>query len=160
MSERTRQLMHGDTARRTFVLRDMPIRLRAAEFIVEHADDDAIVTVKPAGKTRPQEERYHAMVGDIAGQWEFCNRKWDTESMKRLLIDQFKRDTINDPEFRPLWAEVGTIDMAPSIDGTGVVALGVQSRRFPRKLAAAFITWLFAFGAEVGVEWSNEKAPA
>ena len=42
----------------------------------------------------------------------------------------------------------------PRIDGSGVVALGTQSRRFPKKLASAFVEWLYALGAEVGVRWS------
>lgn len=147
------------TDRRVFVLAHDQARRNAAAFVAQ-APEGWRVTVEPPRKTRDQEERYHAMIGDIARQWQFCDRTWDAESMKRLLIDQFKRDTINDPEFRDLWKQVGAIDMAPSIDGTGVVALGVQSRRFPKPLATAFITWLFAFGAEVGVEWSNEAVPA
>lgn len=117
------------------------------------------VTIEPPAKTRLQEERYHAMIGDIAAQFELHGRRWDPESMKRLLVDQFRRDTMHDPEFARLWASMGTMEMAPSIDGTGLVALGWQTRRFPKKLASAFIEWLFAFGAEVEIHWSNERRP-
>jgi NinB protein len=143
------------TKRRLFILAHETARGLARQAIDDPAHAGWWVRITPPGKSRGQEERYHAMIGDIAKQWEFCGRLWDAESMKRLLIDQFRRDTIRDPEFADLWAEVGTMEMAPSIDGSGVVALGFQSRRFPKKLASGFIEWLFAFGAENGVEWSE-----
>ncbi len=97
----------------------------------------------------------HAMIDDIAEQWEFCGRLWDAEDMKRLLIDQFRRDTIKDPAFAELWKAMRQVDLAPAIDGTGVVALGVQSRRFSKELATAFISWLFAFGDERNIRWTD-----
>lgn len=117
------------------------------------------VTIAMPAKTRPQEERYHAMIGDIAKQFALHGRLWDSESMKRLIVDQFRRDTAKDPDLGPLWDSMGTMEMAPSIDGTGLVALGWQTRRFPRKLAGALIEWLFAFGAENEIIWSNERQP-
>lgn len=122
---------------------------------VQEAPAGMWVTISEAKKSREQEERYHAMLGDIADQWTLHGRKWDAESMKRLCVDQFKRDTIRDPDLATLWHEMGSIEMAPSIDGSGVVALGTQTRRFPKKLASAFIEWLYALGAEVGIRWSE-----
>ncbi len=142
------------TTPRKFILAHPAARHNAVES-VRTAPDGWVVTVKEPGKTRDQEEKYHAMIGDIAKQWDFCNRKWDADSMKRLLIDQFKRDTINDPEFADAWKAMGIVDMAPSIDGSGVVMLGVQSRKFPKKLASGFVEWLYAFGAEQGIRWSE-----
>lgn len=104
-------------------------------------------------KSREQESKYHAMLSDVAQQWEFCGRKWDASDVKRLCLDQFRRDTIKDPELAQEWAKLDAMDMAPSIDRTGVVALGVQSSKLTRVLASAFIEWLYAFGAEVGVDW-------
>jgi hypothetical protein len=111
-------------------------------------------------KSRIQEEKYHAMIGDIADQYVFCERLWDAEDMKRLCIDQFRRDTINDTDFKELWAEVSKIELAPSLDGSGTVALGVQSRRFQKKLAIAFIEWLFAFGSDHDIAWSDPMEAA
>jgi len=115
--------------RRTYV---MPIGRANALAAVQEATDGQVVTVSDPKKTRPQEERYHAMLGDLADQWTLHGRKWDEESMKRLCVDQFRRDTAKDPELGPLWDEMGTVEMAPSIDGSGVVALGWQTRRFPK----------------------------
>lgn len=107
-------------------------------------------------KSRAMEAKYHAMIGEIAEVWEHFGRKWDAADLKRLLLDQFRRDTIKDPAFQQLWWSMGEAQMVPSIDGSGFVMLGVQSRKFPAKLAAGFIEWLYAFGAELKIEWSNE----
>lgn len=106
-------------------------------------------------KSRDQEKKFHAMIGEIALVWEHFGRKWDAADLKRLLLDQFRRDTIKDPALQQLWWTMGEAQMVPSIDGTGFVMLGVQSRRFPAKLAAAFIEYLYAFGAELNIQWED-----
>lgn len=108
-------------------------------------------------KSRDQEKLYHCLITDIAEQYEHCGRKWDTESMKRILLEQFKRNTIKDPEIAPLWDRMGQLEMAPSLDGSGVVMLGAQSRKFPAKLASIFVEWLYSLGTELGVQWSEPK---
>jgi hypothetical protein len=99
----------------------------------------------------------HAMLQDLSDQWTLHGRKWDIESMKRLCVDQFRRDTAKDPDLAELWESMGTMEMVPSIDGSGIVALGWQTKLFPKKLASALIEWLFALGAEVGCQWSDPK---
>lgn len=108
-------------------------------------------------KSREQEERYHAMIGDIAKQYRHCGKEWKLDDMKRILVDQFRRDTFNDPDFADLWAKMGVSEMAPSLRGEGVVLLGVQTRKFPSKLASVFIEWLYALGAELNIQWSEPK---
>ena len=132
-------------------------RRRAIEYI-RNAPDGHVVRVSEPRKSREQEEKYHAMVGEIAAQFKFCDRLWDAEDMKRLLLDQFRRDTVKDPDFAELWKGMGVVEMAPSIDGAGVVALGVQSRKFPKKLASAFVEWLHAFGAERDIVFEDRAA--
>lgn len=141
---------------RVIVLAHATARRRAAEFCGEAADGTVVKFLSPR-KTRPQEERYHAMIDDIASQITLHGRKWDNESMKRLCVDQFRRDTAKDPELAELWGDMGTVEMAPSIDGSGIVALGWQTRKFPKRLASAFIDWLFALGAERNVVWTDEQ---
>lgn len=139
--------------KRTFILVHPEARRRAHQAIDEANDGFRVIVCEPL-KSRDQEEKYHAMIGDIAKQWEFCGRKWNSEDVKRLCLDQFRRDTINDPDLSDEWSKMRLVDMAPSIDKTGVVALGVQSRKLTKKLASAFVEWLYAFGAEIEVSWS------
>lgn len=117
------------------------------------------VVIRRQIKSRDQEEKYHAMIADIAEQWHYHGRKWDKEDMKRLLVDAFKHETLANPEnyegFDRLWRQVGELKLAPAIGRDGFVALGEQTRRFPAKLANAFISWLQAFGDEQGVVWTD-----
>lgn len=109
-------------------------------------------------KSREQEKLYHALIGDIAQQYRLYNMQWDADDMKKLLLDQFRRETMKVEEFRPLWYNLGEMRMVPSIDGSGFVWVGeVKSRKFPAKLASLFIEYLYSFGAEVGVVFSNPK---
>lgn len=115
------------------------------------------VTFSPPAKTREQEEKAHAMIGDIARQLRLHGKLWDVETIKRLVVDQFRRDTAKDPDLAPLWESMGTMEMMPSLDGTGIVAIGWQTKRFPKALYSAWIEWLLAFGAEHDIEWSNDS---
>jgi len=118
------------------------------------------VTISPPAKTRPQEERAHAMIGDISEQVRIFDRLWDEETIKRLCVDQFRRDTSNDPDFKDDWESMGIMEVMPSLDGRGVVSVGWQTRRFSKKLYGGFIEWLFSFGASHEVVWSEKaKAP-
>lgn len=152
--------MRAQFDKRVLVLRSEEIRDRAVTLLhslpidVERPLRVVVDDPLPA-KSREQEQKYHAMIGDISRVFVHAGRKWGADDMKRLLVDQFRRDTINDPAIRDLWSSMGFIEMAPALDGSGVVALGVQTRKFPSKLAAVFIEWLYAFGAELNVNWSE-----
>src|SRR3546814_11794284 len=77
--------------------------------------------------------------------------------MKRILVDAFKHETKNDPDFVDLWANMGDLRLVPAIGRDGFVPLGEQTRRFPKKLAAAFIDWIYAFMAENRIACTDPK---
>jgi hypothetical protein len=97
--------------------------------------------VKDASKSREQEEKYHAIIGDIAKQAQHLGAKWGAEDWKRLLVDQFVR-------------EIGLTGgkVIPNLDGTGIVQLGFQTRNFTTGQGSKFIEFLLAWCAENGVE--------
>lgn len=137
------------TTKRTFILVHDQARENAARFCAAAPDGWMAVFSEPT-KKRIQEEKYHAMIGDIARQITHIGRKWDTESMKRLLIDEFA------DEMRAAGTPLhGDGSVVPSLDGRRIVQLGIQSRDFYVKEAAAFIEFLYAFGAARGVHWSE-----
>lgn len=116
------------------------------------------IEVKPPLKSREQEQHYHAMIGDIARQVPYNGKMRDADGWwKRLLIDAFKHETKDDPEFAAEWAKFGALQMVPALNHDGFVLIGEQSRKFSVKLAAGFINWLGAFGAEHEVKWSVSK---
>ena len=96
--------------------------------------------IKPINKSREQEEKYHAMIGEIAKQAQHLGAKWDAESWKRLLVDQFCRDS-----------NIKTGVVIPNLSGDGIVQLGFQTRKFTKEQASEFVEWLHAWGAEHGV---------
>lgn len=106
------------------------------------------ITIRDPIKSREQEEKYHAMLSDIARDCRLYTRQLRKESWKRLCVDAFKCDTKDDPELAELWRRVGGIETLPALNHPGFISLGEQTRSFGVKLAAAFITWLQAFGAD------------
>ncbi len=108
------------------------------------------VHCSPPVKRRAQEERYHAMIGDIARQHQFMGRHWDADDMKRLLVDAFAQAMRG--AGTPLHHDGRVV---PSLDGQRVVQLGIQTSEFYVAEASEFIEYLFAFGAEHGIEWTD-----
>lgn len=109
-------------------------------------------------KTREQEKRYHAMLGDISKQAQHLNQVLDVDSWKRLCVKQFADDCIaNDIDrLADYWRKNG-FRLMPSIDGKSLVTLGKQTREFPKYVAAGFIEWLYHFGSENKIVWSDPK---
>lgn len=96
--------------------------------------------IKPDSKSRDQEQKYHAMLGEIAAQASHLGAKWSTEDWKRLMVDLFAKET---------GLQGGKI--IPTLDGAGIVQLGLQTRNFTKEQAMEFITFLEAWGANNGI---------
>ena len=125
------------------------------------ADEGYIVTIGPPVKRRIQEEKYHAMIGDIADQCKFMQRTWSKEEWKRLLIDAYVRVARENAkaEGKPDPFS-GHGEVVPSLEGNGFVQLGIQSRGFSIKQAAEFIEYLFAYGSKESVIFGDERIAA
>lgn len=96
--------------------------------------------VKDASKSREQEEKYHAIIGDIAKQAQHMGAKWDAETWKRLLVDKYCRETGLNSQ------------IMANLDNDGLVQLGFQTRKFSKEQASEFVEFLLAWCAENGVE--------
>ena len=103
-----------------------------------------ILEIKDAGKSREQEEKYHAMLGEIAKQAQHLGSKWDAESWKRLLVDQFCKDS-----------GIRTGVVIPNLSGDGIIQLGFQTRKFTKEQATEFVEFLHAWGAQHGITYSE-----
>lgn len=97
--------------------------------------------IKAQSKSREQEEKYHAIIGDIAKQAQHMGAKWSAEDWKRLLVDQFMRD----------YGDSGG-KVIPNLDSTGIVQLGFQTRKFSKEQASEFVEWLLQWCAEHEIE--------
>jgi hypothetical protein len=98
------------------------------------------IEVKDASKSREQEEKYHAIIGDISKQAKHMGSKWGAEDWKRLLVDLYARN-------RMMYGA----PILPNLDGTGIVQLGVQTRHFTKEQASEFVEFLQAWAADNGV---------
>ncbi len=128
------------------------LQRRTAMSYVADAPLGLMMTLSEPTKKRIQEEKYHAMIGDLAAQIEHLGRKWDADDMKRLLVDDFAE--IMRAAGSPLHHDSR---VTPSLDGRRIVQLGIQTREFRVKEAAQFIEYLYSIGAERGVVWSEPK---
>lgn len=124
-----------------------------AKAAIDSLPDGWWVKLYEGDKSRDQEEKYHAMISDIAKAMVGEDGRVDADSWKRLLVDQFKADTLNDDDIGPYWKS-NPLNIVPSLDRQRLVTLGEQTRKFPKKVAMAFITWLDAWAIEHDVSLS------
>lgn len=96
--------------------------------------------VKDASKSREQEEKYHAIIGDIAKQAQHMGAKWSADDWKRLLVDLYCVEK-----------QLPNGKVVPSLDMTGIVQLGMQTRHFTKEQASEFVEFLQSWAAENGV---------
>ena len=95
--------------------------------------------INPASKSRPQEEKYHAIIGEIARQAQHMGATWDAETWKRLLVDKYCR-------------EIGlNSQIMANLDNNAIIQLGIQTRKFTKEQASEFVEFLLAWSAENGV---------
>ncbi len=96
--------------------------------------------IKQQSKSREQEQKYHAIIGEVAQQAWHMGSKWDAETWKRLLVDKYCRETgINS-------------QIMANLDSNGLVQLGVQTRKFTKEQASEFVEFLIAWCDENGIE--------
>ena len=140
------------TDRRILVLAHSEARQRAVA-AVQSAPAGYVVQIGPATKKRIQEEKYHAMIDEIAKQSTYAGKSWHREDMKRILVD----------EFADAMRVAGTPirhdgRLIPSENGRRVIQLGIQTRDFLVDEASEFIEFLTCWGAERGVEFAEPVA--
>lgn len=109
-----------------------------AELIAGHKIS---LTFKKQTRSDQQNKLFHAIIGDIAKQAQHAGARWDLESWKRFLVDQWAKET---------GRSSGRV--ALSLDGERVVQLGMQTRHFNKTDASEFTEWLFAWCTENGVK--------
>lgn len=108
------------------------------------------IEIKRPCKSREQEARYHAMIGDIAATVTIDGRKYDRDVWKALLVDDFAEEMRR--QGTPL-SHPGRV--IPSMDGSRVVTIRPSSSRFRKSEAAEFIEYLYATGTELGARFSD-----
>ena len=137
--------------KRIFILAHTQARANAARYI-HAAPDGHMVTVSEPKRKDLQNDKFHAMLSDIAKVCLFMGTKQHADDWKRLLVDSFAK--VMREAGTPLHHDGRVI---PSLDFQRVVQLGIQTKDFYVKEAAEFIEYLYSYGAEHSVLWTEPK---
>jgi hypothetical protein len=97
--------------------------------------------IKKATRSTDQNDMFHALIDQVAKAMKTAGSDWSPEDWKRLLIDQWAKET-----------DRKISKVAPSLDGERVVQLGLQSHKFTKEEGSEFIEWLMAWMANKGIE--------
>jgi len=105
------------------------------------------LVLRRPGKSREQEEKYHAMIHDIRNQ---CFRGYSFDGVKAVLVNQFALEM----------EEAGTPLAHPGEkvwDWKSQEAVYVRptTTKFRKAEAAQFVEFLYSTGVELGVQWSE-----
>jgi len=141
---------------------DKPADLRFQMGVAWNVAKDAIQTagivveIKRYNKSREQEKKYHAMIGDFAKQIAFYgNKKYSLDVWKARLVEQFAREKelLGEPLRRPG-------QTIASLDGLRTISVPPSTKQFLVKEASDFIEYLYQQGSEMGVNFSDRAMAA
>ena len=106
-------------------------------------DNGVALTVEVQRENRSLEQNslIHSIIRQISLQAQHLGSTWDAEDFKRLLVWQWAKETGRSAP-----------KIIPSLDGSGFVQLGLQTRKFTKPDASEFYEWLMAWCAQNGVE--------
>lgn len=142
---------------RTYVIQglgDLRVKMKAVwDMVCKGIQAGAVeVVIRRPGKSRIQEEKYHAMIGDIHFQ---CFRGYSPEGVKAVLVNQFaiEMEEAGTPLANPGekvwdWKSKEPVYVRPT------------TTKFRKAEAAAFIEFLYATGVDLGVNWSEPALAA
>ena len=98
------------------------------------------VEIKYKQRSNEQNEKFHAIIGDIAKQAQHMGAKWSAEDWKRLLVQEFCKEK---------GLSAGRV--IPNLSGDGICQLGQQTRKFTKEQASEFVEFLLAWCANNGI---------
>lgn len=133
-------------SKRSFVIISEAVRERAIEWLRQLPLKSVVRTDDKPTRSGAQNDRFHAMLDDVAAQIQWRDVfqrpiKMTRENWKRFFLQMYKRETL----------------IVPNEDGTGFYDLGVRSSELSVSEMSDCMELIAAFGAERGVKF---KEPA
>ena len=125
-----------------FILAHDTARQRALS-AVANAQDGTAVEIKEPTRSLEQNAKLHAMLEDVSKQVEWHGMKLHKDIWKRICTDAMLRDIGESPM------------LVPSLDGHGIEIIYEKTSTMGKRMMAALIEWVYAFGSEKGVQWSE-----
>ena len=133
-------------SKRSFVIISEAVRERAIEWLRQLPLKSVVRTDDKPTRSGAQNDRFHAMIDDVAAQIQWRDVfqrpiKMTRENWKRFFLQMYKRETL----------------IVPNEDGTGFYDLGVRSSELSVSEMSDCMELIAAFGAQRGVKF---KEPA
>lgn len=122
----------------TLILADLAAKAKACSW-VRNAPEHTVVTFKKPGRTLPQNDRMWAMLTDIARQVQHNGARYTPDQWKQLAMHACNHE----------------VHFMAGLNGEPFPA-GFRSSKLSAEQMSELIEFLFAFGAEKKVVWSNE----
>jgi hypothetical protein len=132
-------------SKQVFTLVHATARQRAAKAIADAADGYRVVIAEPK-RTDLQNDRFHAMCGDIAKQCEFHGKKRSPTAWKVLLVSGHAIATGEGAE------------IIPGLEGE-FVNIRESTAQMSTRRGASLIEYTRAWGDTHGVVWSEPAPP-
>lgn len=109
-----------------------------------------LVKLYRPSRTEKQNRWFHALIGDIARGVDLDER-YSLRAWKALMVDEFELELASMGRKLPKPSEV-----VLSFDKKRAISLRASTTDFGKELAGEFITFLYSWGAQNGVNFSKE----
>ena len=126
------------------IINDEADRRRVTEYLARAPIGTRVQFTRPL-RTLPQNARMHAMLTDIVAQKKTVNgRAFSTDEWKTMFL-------------QALGVE---LQVLPTLDGQGFFSTTFSSSKLEVQQMSDLIEFMFAWGAENGVVWSDPQSRA
>jgi hypothetical protein len=129
---------------RALVIVDSEQKRRTAAHWVAKAPYGTRIEFKTSSRSLPQNDRLHAMIGEVAIAVQWHGLWLTVDDWKILFLDSLKRE----------------LRLVPNLDGTGFVDLGRKTSKLTKEECSMLIELVFKFGAEHGVTFQDDRKAA
>jgi hypothetical protein len=117
-------------------------RRRAAQHCME-AQEGLMVTFAEPTRSVEQNARLWASLTDVSNQVDWYGKRLTPADWKNVFSASLRK-----------------LQVVPNLDGTGFVALGMSTSRMTKGELSELLELIYAFGAERGVEFMDERQAA
>lgn len=124
---------------RAVIICDSAARREQAAAWALKAPQGTRIEFKEAKRSIPQNDLMWSLLTDVARQLEHHGQRYGTNEWKLLFLDALGREN----------------RVAPSLDGEGIVSLGMSSSDLSKSEMSDLIELIKAFGANHGVKFGD-----
>lgn len=126
---------------RALVILDSPMARSRAASLIMRAPAGTRCEFKASKRTLPQNDRMWSMLTEVARQLPWHGLTLKPDDWKLIFLDGLKRE----------------LRAVPNLDGTGFVNIGRSSSDLTKQEMTELIELIFAFGAQHGVEFADDR---